>query len=110
MQAKTLLRLLPYFAGILFAGVALVGFEVSTETAALFDAQQAAFQETGDVQVFWFQGKACSVLPPDGYVASCISLPMINVMLALTILMIAVLVLYGLLRKRVNLIPTKRKT
>jgi len=109
VQTKTLLKLLPYLAGLIFAAFALVGFEVSAETAALFDAQPAAIQETADVQVLWFQSKACVVVPPDGYVANCTYLPIINAMLAITILLVAVLVIYGLLRKRVNLIPTKSK-
>jgi hypothetical protein len=108
VRAKTLLRLLPYLAGIIFAGLALAGFEVSAETAAIFDAQPGALTESVDVQVFWLQGKACVVQQPDGYISNCTYLPIINVMLALTILLVAVLVLYGLLRKRVNLLPTKR--
>jgi hypothetical protein len=109
VQTKTLLKLLPYLAGVIFAAFALAGFEVSAETAALFDAQPSAIQETADVQVYWFQSKACVVVPPDGYVTNCTYLPIVNVMIALTILFVAVLVLYGLLRKRVNLIPTRRK-
>ena len=108
VQTKTLLRLLPYLAGIIFAAFALAGFEVSAETAALFDAQPTAIQETADIQVFWLQGKACVVLPPDAYVAKCTYLPIINVMLGLTILLVAVLVLYGLLRRRVNLLSHPR--
>jgi len=109
VQARTLLRILPYVVGILFVSVFAIGIEISMETAALADAQQAVFVDTVEVQVFWFQGKACVILPPDGSIGNCINLPLVSLMLFLTILMIAVLVIYGLLRKRVNLLPEKRK-
>jgi len=108
VRAKTLLRILPYVAGILFVGIFLIGIEISSETAALADAQQAFYVDTVDVQVFWFQGKACVILPPDGAIGNCIYVPLVSVMVALTILMAAVIVVYGLLRKRVNLLQKKR--
>ena len=108
VRASRLLRVLPYLAGILLTCVFLVGTEISSETAALADAQQAYYMYPIDVQVSWLQGKACVILPPDGYVASCTYVPLIPVMLGLTLLMVIVLVIYGLLRKRVNLLPVKR--
>ncbi len=108
VRARTLLRVLPYVVGILFVGVFLIGLEISSETAALADAQPVFYVDTVDVQVFWFQGKACAILPPDGSIGNCIYLPLISVMLALTILMAVVIVVYGLLRKRVNLLQKKR--
>ena len=108
VRARTLLRVLPYVVGILFVGVFLIGIEISFETAALADAQQAFYVDTVDVQVFWFQSKACVILPPDGSIGNCIYLPLVSVMLGLTILMVAVMVVYGLLRKRVNLLQKKR--
>ncbi|HUK28075.1 MAG TPA: hypothetical protein VLV31_06600 [Candidatus Acidoferrales bacterium] len=108
MRTKTLLRILPYLAGLLFAGMALAGYEISAETAAMFDAQPGSLTDSVDIQVLWFQGKACVVQLPDNYFSNCTYLPAINVMLALTVLLIALLVIYGLLRKRVNLLPTKR--
>jgi ABC-type Co2+ transport system permease subunit len=108
VRARTLLRVLPYIVGILFVGIFLIGIEISFETAALADAQPVLFVDTVDVQVFWFQAKACVILPPDGSIGNCISVPLTNVMLGLTILMIAVMVVYGLLRKRVNLLQEKR--
>jgi hypothetical protein len=108
VRARTLLRVLPYVVGILFVGIFLIGIEISSETAALADAQSAFYVDTVDVQVFWFQGKACVILPPDGAIGNCIYLPLVSAMVALTILMIAVIVVYGLLRKRVNLIQDKR--
>ena len=110
MRAKTLLRILPYLAGLLFAGMALASYEISGETAAMFDAQPGSLTDSVDVQVFWLQGKACVIQLPDGYVSNCAYLPAINVMLALTAMLVAVLVVYGLLRKRVNLLPTKRSS
>ena len=108
VRAKTLLKVLPYIFGILFVGVFLIGMEISSETAALADAQQVFYVDTVDVQVFWFQEKACVILPPDGQIGNCIYIPLISVMLGLTILMVAVIVVYGLLRKRVNLLQDKR--
>jgi hypothetical protein len=108
VRARTLLRALPYVVGILFVGVFLIGIEITFETAALADTQQAFYVDAVDVQVFWFQGKACVILPPDGYVGKCIYLPIISLMLVLTILMAVVIVVYGLLRKRVNLLQEKR--
>jgi ABC-type Co2+ transport system permease subunit len=108
VRARTLLRVLPYIFGILFVSVFLIGIEISFETEALADAQPAVFVDTVDVQVFWFQSKACVILPPDGSIGNCIYLPLVNVMLGLTILMVAVIVVYGLLRKRVNLLQKKR--
>jgi len=89
-------------------GIFLVGLEISSETAALADSQQAFYEYPIDVQVFWLQGKACVILPPDGYISTCSFVPLIPVMVALTLMFVAVLVVLGLLRKRVNLLPTKR--
>ncbi|MGP8069079.1 MAG: hypothetical protein ACLP5V_04255 [Candidatus Bathyarchaeia archaeon] len=108
VRARTLLRVLPYIVGILFVSVFLIGMEISSETAALADAQQVFYLDTVDVQVFWFQGKACAILPPDGSIGNCIYLPLTSLMVGLTILMVAVMVVYGLLRKRVNLLQKKR--
>ena len=108
VRARTLLRVLPYVVGILFVSVFLIGMEISSETAALADAQQVFYVDTVDVQVFWFQERACAILPPDGSIGNCIYIPLISVMLGLTILMIAVIIVYGLLRKRVNLLQEKR--
>jgi uncharacterized membrane protein YdbT with pleckstrin-like domain len=110
VRASRLLRILPYVAGILFAAVAAVGFEISSEAASLISAQQEAlYGDAVDVQVFWFQGKACEILPPDGYITNCKYLPMTGVMVVLSILMVGVFVMYGLLRKRVNLLPRPAK-
>ena len=108
VRASRLLRVLPYLAGILLASILLVGTEISSETAALADAQQALYQDPIDVQVFWLQGKACVILPPDAYIAKCTYVTLVPVMLTLTLMFVIVLVIYGLLRKRVNLLPTKR--
>jgi hypothetical protein len=108
VRARTLLRVLPYAFAILFVGVFLIGIEISFETQALADAQPAPYADMVDVQVFWFLEKACVILPPDGSIGNCIYIPLISVMLVLTVLMIAVIIVYGLLRKRVNLLQEKR--
>jgi hypothetical protein len=89
-------------------GVFLVGLQISSETAAIADAQQAFYQYPIDVQVYWLQGKTCVILPPDSYVANCSYVPLIPLMHALTIMLLVVLGVYGLLRKRVNLLPAER--
>jgi hypothetical protein len=96
-------------AAILMASVFLIGIEISSETAALADAQQAFYQDPIDVQVFWLQGRACVILPPDNYVAKCSYVPLISLMHALTILFVVVLCVYAILRKRVHLLPPQSK-
>jgi hypothetical protein len=108
VTARTLLRVLPYLVGIIMVSIFLVGTEISSETASLADTQQAFYTFPIDVQVFWLQGKACVILPPDGYIANCTYVPLIPLMVALTLVMIMLIGIYGLLRKRVNLLPTKR--
>lgn len=107
VRASRLLQILPYLVGILISGILLVGLQISSETAALADAQQSFYQDPIDVEVFWLQGKACVILPPDSYIASCSYVSLVPVMLALTVALVVVLVVYGLLRKRVNLLPNK---
>ena len=107
VRASRLLKILPYVAGILMVSVFLVGTEISSETAALADAQQAFYLYPIDVQVFWLQGKACVILPPDNYVANCSYILLIPLMHALTIMLLIVLGVYALLRKRINLLPPK---
>jgi hypothetical protein len=108
VRARSLLRVLPYLAAILVTSIFLVGTAISSESAALADAQQAFYQYPIDVQVFWLQGKACVILPPDSYIATCSYVPLVPVMIALTLLLVVVLAVYALLRKRVNLLPAKR--
>jgi len=107
IRASRLLKVLPYVAGVLMACIFLVGLEISSETEALFDVQQASYQDPIDVQVFWLQGKACVILPPDNYITKCSYVALIPVMVGLTIMFFAVLGAYALLRKRVNLLPPK---
>jgi len=109
VRTSTLLRILPYVAGVLMSGLFLVGTEISSETAAMADAQQAFYQYPIDVQIFWLQGKACFIVPPDNYVANCSYVPLIPLMHALTLTLVIVLALYALLRRRVNLLPKKRR-
>ncbi len=109
VRASRLLKVLPYLAGILMSCIFLIGLEISSETAALADAQQAFYQYPIDVQVFWLQGKACVILPPDNYISSCSNVTLVPLMVALTIMFFVVLGVYGALRKRVNLLP-KRST
>jgi len=109
VRASRLLKVLPYVAGILMVGVFLVGIEISSETTALADAQQAFYPYPIDVQVFWLQGKACVILPPDNYVANCSYVPLAPLLHVLTIMLLVVLAVYALLRKRVNLLPPKRR-
>ena len=109
VRARTLLRVLPYLIAVLMISVFLVGTEISSETAAIADEQQALYAYPIDVQVFWLQQKACLVLPPDSYIAKCSNLPLVPVMFVLTVMMIIVLVVYGMLRKRLTLLPSEQK-
>ena len=109
VRASRLLRVLPYVASILMISVFLVGVEISSETAALADAQQALYPYPIDVQVFWLAGKACVILPPDNYVANCSYVQLIPLMHVLTIILLVVLGVYAVLRKRINLLPPKRR-
>lgn len=109
VRASKLLRVIPYVVGIIISAILLVGLQISSETEALFDSQQAIYQDPIDVQVFWFQGKACVLLPPDNYIASCAYVPLVPVMFALTVTLVGVLVVYAVLRKRVNLLPTNTR-
>ena len=109
VRASRLLKVLPYVVSILLVSIFLIGLEISTETASLFDTQQAYYTYPIDVQVFWLQGQACVLLPPDNYVANCTHVALIPLMLGLTVAMVIVLVVYTLLRKRVKPLPVTRK-
>jgi hypothetical protein len=109
VRASRLLKVMPYIVSILIVSIFLIGLEISSETASLADYQQQYYTYPIDVQVFWLQGRACVLLPPDNYIANCSYVTLIPLMLALTALMVIVLVVYALLRKRVKPLPVTRK-
>ena len=109
VRASKLLKILPYIASVLLVSIFLIGLEISSETASLADTQQAYYTYPIDVQVFWLQGQACVLLPPDNYVAKCTYVQIIPLMHALTIVLVIVLAAYALLRKRVKPLVTPRR-
>ena len=103
MDAKRAQRLeviLRYSAGVIFAVLALSGFQTSASTAAMQDLGTSLYHDPVDVSVLWFQSQACMVVPPDNYVTNCTTLPSIGGTLALTVLLAVVLVAYMVVRKR----------
>jgi len=99
-RAQKLEVILRYSAGVIFAALALSGFQTSASTAAMQDLGTSLYHDPVDVSVLWFQSQACMVLPPDNYVTNCTIVPSIGATLALTVLLAAVLVAYMLVRKR----------
>ncbi|HKM76759.1 MAG TPA: hypothetical protein VJZ32_10100 [Candidatus Bathyarchaeia archaeon] len=103
MDAKRAQRLeviLRYSAGIIFAVLALSGFQTSASTAAMQDLGTSLYHDPVDVSVLWFQSQACMVLPPDNYITNCTTIPSIGATVALTALLAVVLVAYMIVRKR----------
>jgi len=103
MDAKRAQRLeviLRYSAGVIFAVLALSGFQTSASTGAMQDLGTSLYHDPVDVYVLWFQSQACMVLPPDNYATNCTTLPSIGATVALTALLAVVLVAYMLVRKR----------
>jgi hypothetical protein len=94
------IRFLRYTASALFCGIALAGLDVSSDTASLQDAGLVQYLEPVNVQVSWFDSKACLVLPPDNSLTNCTTLASVRVLEVFTILLIAVLVAYAMLRRR----------
>jgi len=100
-RAKRLEIILRYSAGVIFALLALSGLQTSSSTSAMQDLGTSLYHDPVDVAVYWFQSKACMVLPPDNYVTNCTLLPSVAATVALTALLAVVLIAYMVVRKRV---------
>lgn len=94
--------MLRYVSSALFCGIVLAGLGVSADTSALQDAGSVPVQflEPPNVIVNWLDSRACLALPPDNYVTNCTYLASIRVLEVLTVLLIAVLVAYAVLRRK----------
>ncbi|HKM77913.1 MAG TPA: hypothetical protein VJZ03_02455 [Candidatus Bathyarchaeia archaeon] len=100
IRTKTVLKILPYVAGALFAGMWAAAFEVSSELSVMENAGLSLYHDPVDVQVFWFQSKACMILPPDNYQSNCTQVSGVGVITILTILLMAVIIAYMILRRK----------
>jgi hypothetical protein len=100
IRTKIVLKILPYVAGALFAGMWAAAFEVSSELSVMENAGLSLYHDPVDVQVFWFQSKACMILPPDNYQSNCTHVSGVGVITILTILLMAVIIAYMILRRK----------
>jgi len=64
------------------------------------NAGLSLYHDPVDVQVFWFQSKACMILPPDNYQSNCTHVSGVGVITILTILLMAVIIAYMILRRK----------
>ena len=99
--------MLPYFAGVIFIGMWIAAMNVSSELSLMTDAGFNLYHDPIDVEVFWLQSRACMILPPDGYVANCVYIASIRIILILTILLGIVLAVYVILRRRERLVKIR---
>lgn len=93
-------KVLPYVAGILFAGMYAAAIDVSSQLSIIEDSGLRMYHAPVAVKVFWFESKACMVLPPDGYISNCNYLGGIRAITLLSVLLAVVLLAYAILRKR----------
>jgi len=99
-RLKITLKILPYVAGAIFLSMWIAAMDVSSELSMMTDAGFNLYHDQIDTQVFWFQSKACMVLPPDGSLTNCVYVASITAIPVLTALLLIVLALYAVLRKR----------
>jgi hypothetical protein len=99
-RSKIALKVVPYIAGVIFLGMCIAAMDVSSELSMMSDAGFNLYHDQIDVQVFWFQSKACMVLPPDSYLTNCIHIASISAIPVLTALLLIVLALFTMLRRR----------
>ena len=99
-RSKIALKILPYIAGVIFLCMWIAAMDVSSELSMMSDVGFNLYHDQIDVQVFWLQSRACMVLPPDGYLSNCVYVASISAIPALTALLLAVLIVFAMLRKR----------
>lgn len=100
IRTKIALKILPYVAGALFAGMWAAAYEVSSELSGMENAGLNQYHDPVDVKVFWFQSKACMILPPDNYQSNCTHISGVGMITILTILLMAVIIAYMILRRK----------
>ena len=99
-RSKIALKILPYIAGVIFLGMWIAAMDVSSELSMMTDSGFNIYHDQIDVQVFWLQSRACMVLPPDGYLTNCAYVASISAIPVLTVLLLAVLTVFAILRSR----------
>ena len=99
-RSKIALKILPYIAGVIFLGMWIAAMDVSSELSMMTDSGFNIYHDQIDVQVFWLQSRACMVLPPDGYLTNCVYVASISAIPVLTVLLLAVLAMFAILRRR----------
>lgn len=102
-RPKIALKIVPYIAGIVFAGMWVTAIHLSSEISSLQNTGFNLYHDPVDVQIFWFESKACMVLPPDSYLANCVYIRSIGVISVLTISLLVVLFTYMVLRRHVRI-------
>ena len=99
-RTRIILKMLPYIAGVIFASMCLAALDVSSELSMMEDSGFNLYHDSVDIRVFWFESRACIVLPPSGSLADCEYLPSISAILVLTALLALVLVALMIFRRR----------
>ena len=102
-RSKIALKILPYLAGVIFIGMWIAAMDVSSELSMMTDTGFNLYHDPVDVEVFWLQSRACMILPPDGFLTNCVYVASISVIPVLTVLLLAVLTVFAILRKREGL-------
>ena len=93
-----ILKILPYVAGVIFAGMCVAALDVSSELSMMEDSSFNLYGPV-DLRVFWFESKVCMMLP-DGSPANCTYLLSMSAILVLTVLLVLVLATLVIFRRR----------
>ena len=93
------MKILPYIAAVIFGGMFVAAMDVSSTLSYMQDTSFNLNHDEVDVIVNWFESKACMVLPPVGYVTTCVYIGSITAVVVLTVLLAAVLVTLMILRR-----------
>lgn len=97
---KIILKILPYVAGTLFAGMWAAAMEVSSELSGMENAGLNVYHDVVDIKVLWFQSRACIMLPPDNFQVTCRQVHGLGLITLFTILLIGVLIVYMVIRRK----------
>lgn len=99
-RTRIILKILPYVAGAIFAGMCVAALDVSSELSMMEDSGFNLYHDAVDIKVFWLESRACMMLPPDGYLTNCTYLVSISAIVVLTVLLALVLVTLMIFRRR----------
>ena len=107
-RIKIVEKILPYIAGVLFFGMWVTAMDVSSQLSLMEDAGLGMYHDPVPVKVFWFESKACMVLPPNDYFSNCTYIAGIRIIILLSFLLAVVLIPYMMIRrKRVRGVPSE---